>query len=194
VFQVANQFAEHPSAITMGANSEVCSHLLFATLPGIPNRDTSTWRVATSHLRDFVVQAIAGIDAAISRLNKYRFTPRRASIRFFSEAHLDTSLKKFVLCLVLFQLGQRTIMYYMAWPSCAESTSSTVLEQAKPLRLNPVGWEKVIVHGGESGTTKGFKVCERASNPIRLDPGVTVGRHVGRCHLHTHTQRLLQSR
>lgn len=64
VSMVANKFAEDPFAIIMEANPEVGSDLLFTTLPDSPERNFSTLRVATPHVRHFVMQAIASLNAA----------------------------------------------------------------------------------------------------------------------------------
>jgi hypothetical protein len=55
---VAKKFAEDPRAISMEADSEVGSHWLFTSPPVGPKSNVSTLRVATPHLRRFVMQAI----------------------------------------------------------------------------------------------------------------------------------------
>ena len=129
----AKKFAEHPAAVTMEANSEVDSHLLFTTLPGNPGRDLATLQVATPYLRDFLVKAIARIDAA-------------KQVAFYTEASNHPFLRG--------AFGYVFEKYFYVWLSsspdnvllCTAATS-TAHKQAKQLRLRPVGWKKVIVHG-----------------------------------------------
>jgi hypothetical protein len=90
---IAKKFAEYSFAILMEGNSEAGSHLLSTTFPDSPERDLSTLRVAAPHLRRFVMHVIDVKGCLFSWLNKYRFTPRRAAIRF-SEARLATSFKR----------------------------------------------------------------------------------------------------
>jgi hypothetical protein len=64
VGKVTKKLAEDTFRIMMGANSEVGYHSVFATLPNSPKRASFTLRVATPHIRHFVMQAIASLDAA----------------------------------------------------------------------------------------------------------------------------------
>jgi hypothetical protein len=105
---LAKKFAENPRAVTMESESEEGSHCLFASLPTSAERDVSVLRVATLHLRGFVVEAIARIDAV-------------RQVAFYSEARPSVFSKRIWLCLrkillhlALFRPEEQNIMYCTA--------------------------------------------------------------------------------
>ena len=155
VDMIAKKFAEHPTAITMEANSEVDSHLLFTTLPDGPNRELPTLRVATRYLHDYIVKAIASIDAA----KQASFYTKASNHPFFRGA-----------------FGYVFEKYFYVWLSSSSdnellctAATSTAHEQAEQLRLRPVGLDKVIVHGGESGE-RGYKAANKHQTPFGWVP------------------------
>ena len=162
--EAAEKFVNNPSAINIEGNAEVDFHLLFTTFPIGPERDVSALRVATSHLMDFVVKAVAKINAA-KRVSLYTRASNHPSFRS--------------------AFGYVFKMFYYIWlssdpddpdnklsctasPRSVRSTRSTTRQQ-KPLYLQPIGHENVIVHGGEAGKD-GYKSANRRQIPFAWIP------------------------
>jgi hypothetical protein len=155
VDMVAKKFAEHPTAITMEANPEVDYHLLFTTLPDGPKRELPTLRVATQYLHNTIVKAIASIDAA----KQASFYSKASNHPFFRGA-----------------FGYVFEKYFYVWLSSSSDnellcTAATPVAhgQVEQLHLRPVGLEKVIVHGGESGG-RGYKAANKHQTPFGWIP------------------------
>jgi hypothetical protein len=164
---VAKKFAKDPTATTMEANPEVGSDLLF-TFPDDPERGTHTLRVATQHLYGFVVQAIAAIDAAkqVSFYARASGHPSFGAFDYIFE-------KYFYVWLSSNPLADNELLCTAAKSaSRSASTGSTAHEQAKQLflrLLRPVGWEKVIVHRGESDE-RGYETANEHQTPFAWIP------------------------
>ena len=151
VEKAAKKFAENPRAITMEAESDESSHWLFVSLPGNPGRDLPVLRVGTPYLREFVVQAIAKIDAA----KQVSFYTETSGHPYFRSAFGYIFKKVFYLWL---SSDPDNEIRCTAWPSSAEPTRSTrstetnsiTLEQVKLCHLRPVGINRVAVYRGET--------------------------------------------
>ena len=117
------------------------------------------------------------------RLNKLRFTLEASKHPFFRGA-FSYLFEKFFHVWFYSNPADELSLSCTTWSSCAEST-------AKPLCLNPVGWEKVIVQG-ELGT-KGYRSANEHRIPFGWIPASRSDATVDAV-ICTHTQRLLQSR
>ncbi len=158
---VAKKFAEDPLAVTASAEanpaSEVGSHLLFTTIPASAERDTSILRVATPHLDSFVKTAIASLDAA----KQISFYSQASSHPFFRSA-----------------FGYIFEKYFYIWFSLADHDNEllSTLASSRPgsrapkkIRLQPIGEEKLIIYGGESGKN-GYKTANKRELPFGWIP------------------------
>jgi hypothetical protein len=169
VEEAAEDFAENPSAINREGNAAAGSHLLFTTVPIGPARVISTQQVATSHLRDFVVRAVAKIDAA-------------KQVSFYAQASSHPSFRG--------AFGYVFENFFYIWlssdpnkPKCKLScTASPGSTRSKPTRsarsttykpellnLRPVGYGNVIVYGGEAGKN-GYKSANDHDIPFAWIP------------------------
>ena len=153
VENAAKKFAENPRAITMEAESDEGSHWLFVSLPDNPERDRPVLRVGTPYLREFVVQAIANIDAA----KQVSFYTETSSHPYFRSAFGYIFEKFFYLW--LYSDPDNEILC-KAWPSSApaepamstrsKETKSKTPEPVELSHLQPVGADRVFVYGGET--------------------------------------------
>jgi hypothetical protein len=163
----AKKFANDPSAMYMEADSEDGSHWLFTSVPSSPRRGVSFLRVATPHLKEVIVKAIARIDAA----KQVSFYAEASCHPFFRSTFGYIFEKHFYLWL---SSDPDNDISCTAWPRSAEPTRPTRSTRPKaqepaevPRRcwLRPVGFDKVIVHGGESDAT-GYKSANKHQTPF----------------------------
>ena len=162
---VAKKFAEDPTtADTMEVDPKLGSHSIFVTLPNGPNRHTHTMRIASKYLNDILVRAIASTDAA-KQNSFYTQTSNHPQFRgafgyvfekFFYVWFLSNS-DKTLLCTAT--KSQRSF----------PSTCRTRPTAPERFRLEPLGSEKVIIHGGEAGQ-KGHKTALRHQTPFGWIP------------------------
>jgi hypothetical protein len=112
----AKKFAEDPNALNFEANPEVGSHVLFATFPDSPARESHTMRVATEHLYGFVVRAIAAIDAS-KQMSFYV----RASCHPFFRGSFGYILEKYFYVWLSSNLGNELLCTAAKSGSCLRS-------------------------------------------------------------------------
>ena len=164
VSAAAKKFAEDPIAVTTGVetNPEVGSHLLFTTVPVGHMRDLSILRVATPHLSSFVKNAIATIDAA----KQISFYSQASGHPFFRGAFGYVFEKYFYVWFSSIPLANHDDNSELLSTLAPSQPRSNAL---KRLPLQPVGWEKVIVHGGVSGE-RGYKTANKHEVPFGWIP------------------------
>jgi hypothetical protein len=152
----AKKFAEDPVALTtMETDIENNSHLLFTTFPVDHNRDISTLRVATQHIHDIIKNAISNIDAA--RQISFYF---KASGHPYFRGTFGYVFEKFFYV----WLSSNPDNGLICTPALPSGSGSTDVEPEQ-LCIEPVGWDKVIVHGGEAGA-KGYKAANKYGIPF----------------------------
>jgi hypothetical protein len=167
---LAKKFAENPRAVTMESESEEGSHWLFASLPTNAERDASVLRVATPHLRGFVVEAIASIDAA----RQVAFYSEASGHPYFRSAFGYVFKKFFYIWL---SSDPKNEISCTARPGSAVPTRTTRSSKGKSTardpvelrHLRPVGLDKVIVHGGDAGE-KCYKSANEHQTPFAWIP------------------------
>ena len=167
--KAAKKFVNNPSAINWGGNTVVDSHLLFTTFPIGPKRDESTLRVATSHLKDFIVKAVGKINAA----KQVSFYAQVINHPTFRSAFGHVFEKFYHIWLSSDPDDPDNKLSCTALPRSVRSTrstrSTTRQQKPKPLYLQPVGHENVIVHGGEAGKD-GYKSANQHHLPFAWIP------------------------
>ncbi|KAI0283051.1 hypothetical protein BGY98DRAFT_952734 [Russula aff. rugulosa BPL654] len=178
VVMAAKKFAEDPLAVTMDTNLEATSlsHLLFTTCPVSPKRDISVLRVPTPHLQSIVNDAIANIDAArqasfYSQASSHPFFRSTFGYIFekFFYVWLSSTTDNELLCTQAPASSQSRSAPPAKPKSRSTKSRSTAHEQVEQLRLQPVGWAKVNVHGGDSGAN-GYKSANRHKTPFAWIP------------------------
>ena len=136
----AKKFAEDPVALTtMETDLENNSHLLFTTFPVDHNRDISTLRVATQHLHHIIKNAVSNIDAA----RQISFYFRASGDPYFRGAFGYVFEKLFYVWLS--SNSGNELLCTPALPSGSAKSRSTDLDP-EWFCIQPVGWERVIVH------------------------------------------------
>ena len=165
--EAADKFVNNPSAINTEGNAEVDFHLLFTTFPIGPERDVSALRVATSHLMDFVVKAVAKINAA-KRVSLYTRASNHPSFR---SAFGYVFKKVYYIWLSSDPDDPDNKLSCTASPRSVRSVRSvrSTTRQQKPLYLQSVGYKNVIVHGGEAGKD-GYESADQHPLPFAWIP------------------------
>ena len=155
----AKKFAEDPVALTtMETDLENNSHLLLTTFPVDHNRDITTLRVATQHLHHIIKNAVSNIDAA----RQISFYFKASGDPYFRGAFGYVFEKLFYVWLS--SNSGNELLCTPALPSGSAKSRSTDLDP-EWFCIQPVGWERVIVHGGEAGA-RGYKAANQYRIPF----------------------------
>ena len=168
VAKVAKKFAENPRAIFMEEDSEDGSHWLFTSVPSGGRRDVPVLQVATPNLKEFVMEAISRTNAT----QQVSFYAEASSYPFFRSEFGYIFENYFYRWLASDPYNK---IPCTAWPRSTvstEATRSTAHEQDQQVelhRLQPVGLDKVIVHGGDADA-RGYKSANEYRTPFSWIP------------------------